>query len=351
MKPPISLFAGSFPVWRAALLATSMATGLSTGACLPSFYANKLPGTPADATFVDIDGVSLHYKRIAKRNSESSAANGNTVVLIHGFGASLESWTAVQEAVSEDHDVIAFDLKGFGWSTRPDGDYSPAEQARLIWRALAKLGITNTMLIGHSWGASVVLAMTLQSPAKVARLGLISAYVYDEQVPSFFRWSQLPGFGEMLFAMFYNQRVEERVPLAYYDINYATQKRVDVVEAEMARPGATAAALAAARGHHFSSMSAQYGDLKMPALLLWGQEDQVTPLHFGQRLQRQMANANLQVLPKCGHMPMIEARTQTVAAIRNFLAAEQPIAQVVAPANVAQPDSTAKPESANPSAP
>ncbi len=312
-------FSTSKMVMIAAVMAAVMAT-----ACAPSFHATKLPGTPADATFVEVDGVSLHYRR---RNLQAiDNATRPTLVLIHGYGASLESWSAVQDALAPDFDVIAFDLKGFGWSTRPDGDYSPGAEATLVWRAMAKLGITRTVLVGHSWGTSVVLAMALAQPARVERLALVSAYVYDEQVPSFFRWAHVGGIGEMLFAMFYDQRTEERVPLAYYDARFATQKRVDAVIAETARPGAIAAALAAARGQDFRKLSPRYGEFKKPVLVLWGQEDQVTPLRFGQRLVRQLDDATLVVLPLCGHMPMIEARQNTIAALRTFL---QPLARPV----------------------
>jgi hypothetical protein len=57
-------------------------------------------------------------------------------------------------------------------------------------------------------------------------------------------------------------------------------------------------------------------------LLLWGREDQVTPLHFGERLERNLGNATLVVLPQCGHMPMIEARGKTIDALRTFLLSE-----------------------------
>ncbi len=309
--------------WRAFWLGMIVVmTVAMVSACAPSFYATKLPGTPADATFVEVDGVNLHYRRTNVQAADN--ATRPTLVLIHGYGASLESWSAVQDALAPDFDVIAFDLKGFGWSTRPDGDYSPAAEATLVWRALAKLGITSTVLVGHSWGTSVVLAMALAQPARVERLVLVSAYVYDEQVPSFFRWAHIGGVGEMLFAMFYDQRTEERVPLAYHDARFATQKRVDAVIAETARPGAIAAALAAARGQDFRKLSPRYGEFKKPVLVLWGQEDQVTPLRFGQRLVRQLDDAKLVVLPLCGHMPMIEARQNTITALRTFL---QPLAR------------------------
>ncbi|HPH65316.1 MAG TPA: alpha/beta hydrolase [Kofleriaceae bacterium] len=316
-----------------------IALALAANACAPSFYATKLPGTPAEATFVEVDGVQLHYRRI-KRDNVADATRP-TVVFIHGYGASLESWSAVQDALAPEFDVIAFDLKGFGWSTRPEGDYSPAAQATLIWRALAKLDITRTVLVGHSWGTSVVLAMTLAQPGRVERVALTSAYVYDEQVPSFFRWAQVGGVGEFLFSMFYTERTEERVPLAYHDPRYATQKRVDAVIAANERPGSVAAALAAARGQKFDKLSPRYSDVKQPVLLLWGDDDQVTPVRFGERLLRQLENATLVVLPQCGHMPMLEARQLTINALRKFL---QPLTVVAAAAPTTTPTTTTSPD-------
>ena len=94
---------------------------LALAAC-PSFHPAPLPGAPAGATFVDVDGVHVHYRELG---------SGPAVVMIHGFGASLESWAGVAPAVATDHRVIAVDLKGFGWTSRPEGDYSPAAQAHL----------------------------------------------------------------------------------------------------------------------------------------------------------------------------------------------------------------------------
>lgn len=82
----------------------------------PQFHPAPLPGAPADATFVDVDGVHVRFRALG---------DGPAVVLIHGFSASLDSWTGVAEVIAKHHRVIAIDLKGFGWTSRPDGDYSP----------------------------------------------------------------------------------------------------------------------------------------------------------------------------------------------------------------------------------
>src|SRR5271154_3436336 len=101
---------------------------LTALAACASFHAAPLPGTPKDATFVDVGGVHVHYRE---------AGQGPAVVLIHGYGASAESWAAVQPYVATHHRVIAIDLAGFGWSSRPeDADYSPAGEARLVWSVL-----------------------------------------------------------------------------------------------------------------------------------------------------------------------------------------------------------------------
>ena len=149
--------------------------------------------------------------------------------------------------------------------------------------------------------------MAVAQPARVRRVALYDAYVYDDQVPSFLRWAQKPGVGELLFGLFYTERMEDRVPLAFYDERWVTQARVDRVEADLARPGTVAAALATARGHHFEALHEALRGFSRPVMLLWGRDDEVTPLRFGERLEHELLDARLTVYPRCGHIPMVEA--------------------------------------------
>jgi len=278
----------------------------------PRFHAEPLPGAPTDATFVDVDGVHVRYKELG---------TGPAVVLIHGYGATLDSWATVAPHLANDgHRVVAIDLKGFGWTSRPEGDYGPAAQAALVWRVLDKLKIVDVAIVAHSWGSSVGLAMAVAQPARVRRVALYDAYVYDDQVPGFFRWAQKPGLGDALFGLYYTERIEDRAPLAFYDERWVTQARVDHVEREMERPGTVAAALATARGHEFATLHQQLRGFAKPVLLLWGENDQVTPLVFGQRLAQELANAELKVYPRCGHMPMVEAHQTSTRDLVAFLA-------------------------------
>lgn len=293
---------------RALLVAALLLAGC------PRFHGGNLPGAPTDATFVEVDGVHVRYRE---------AGSGPAVVMVHGYSASSDSWLGVMPAVAAKHRVIAVDLKGFGWTSRPDGDYSPAAQAKLVWAVLDKLKVDDVAIVGHSWGSSVSLEMAVAQPARVRRVALYDAYVYDDQVPSFFRWAEKPGIGEALFGLYYDERMEDRVPLAFYDDKWITQARVAHVEDELSRPGTTAAALATARRHHFGPLHEALRAFAKPVLLMWGENDEVTPLRFGQRLAAELADATLITYPRCGHLPMVEAHNQSTRDLVAFLDRDQ----------------------------
>src|SRR6476660_8383743 len=99
--------------------------------CL-EFHAGAMAGEPKTATFATVDGARVRYVDVGQ---------GPVVVLIHGFASSLETWDLLIPELSKTHRVIALDLKGFGWSDRPEGDYSPAAEARLVIKLLDKLGV------------------------------------------------------------------------------------------------------------------------------------------------------------------------------------------------------------------
>lgn len=285
-----------------------------------SFHQGAMQGEPKDATFATLRGARIRYV---------DKGEGPPVVLVHGFASAIEAWSGVVPELAKSHRVIALDLKGFGWSDRPEGDYSPEEEARIVLDLMTLRGVDKAAIVAHSWGSSVALAAALAHPERVTRLGLYDAWVYNEQLPTFFHWSQADGLGETLFAGFYSERPDERMSLAFYDKRYVTEALVESVEDALDRPGTTAAALAGVRGMHYADMQAKYRTIKIPTLLLWGREDQVTPLAFGERLSRELPQSKLIVYPLCGHFPMIEALAASNADIAAFLAEDVAAAPVV----------------------
>ncbi len=278
--------------------------------CL-SFHAGAMPGEPKTARFAALDGARVRYV---------DKGEGPPVVLVHGFASSLDTWDLVVPELSRTHRVIALDLKGFGWTDRPEGDYSPAAEAALTLKLLDQLGVKRAAFVAHSWGSSVTLALALAAPERVSRIALYDAWVYEEQLPTTFLVARADGLGELLFALFYDQRPDERIALAFHDKHLVSEKLVEDVERALDRPGTSAAALASVRGQRFTEQQAKYHTIDKPTLLLWGREDVVTTVAMGERLARDLPHARLVVYPQCGHFPMIEARRQSNDELVKFLA-------------------------------
>ncbi|MFL5319956.1 MAG: alpha/beta fold hydrolase [Myxococcaceae bacterium] len=278
-------------------------------ACLP-FHKGPMPGEPK-GTYAELLDTRVRYQDIGK---------GPAVVLLHGFASSLETWLPVAPKLATSHRVISLDLKGFGWTDRPEGDYSPRAQAELVFALMDKLGVHDAAIVAHSWGASVALEMALLHPDRVRRLGLYDAWLYEEQLPTFFIWARQPRVGEALFATYYDQRPGEKISLAFFNQSFVTEQLVEDVERALLRPGTKAAALAAVRGQRYSEIQQQYRRIDKPALILWGEQDRVTPIAVGQRLASELPRSKLVVYPRCGHFPMLEASAQSTDMLASFLA-------------------------------
>src|SRR3954452_13273017 len=128
--------------------------------------------TPPIGHFLDVDGVRLHY---------IERGQGDPVVLIHGNGTLIQDFivSGLVDGLSERHRVIVFDRPGFGYSTRPRiRIWPPMAQADVLRKALDQLGVEQAIVLGHSWGTLVAVALALQAPDLVRGLVLLSGYYF-----------------------------------------------------------------------------------------------------------------------------------------------------------------------------
>ena len=127
---------------------------------------------PPTGRFVTVDGVKLHY---------IDRGEGPPVVLLHGNVVTAEDFrtSGVLELLARRHRVIAFDRPGYGYSDRPHGSaWSARAQADLLKKAFDVVDIKRPIVLGHSWGTAVALAMALNHPNDVKGLVLLSGYYY-----------------------------------------------------------------------------------------------------------------------------------------------------------------------------
>jgi pimeloyl-ACP methyl ester carboxylesterase len=283
---------------------------LACAGCL-GYHAGPLPGEPRGATFAQIDGARIRYIDVGQ---------GSPVVLIHGFGASLDSWGPVVPELAKQHRVIALDLKGFGWSDRPEGDYSIQAEAHLVLELMRQRGVERAAIVGQSWGGAVTLAIVAAAPERVTRAVIYGGLAFEDQVNGFMSWARVRGAGKLMFWLMWDPAlIGESAQLAVYDKSLVTADVLDRIEASQERPGARAAAYAVVSQIRLTELEASYHTMTQPFLLLWGRQDAIVPPRFGERLARELPNAKLIVYPHCGHIPQLEAPRST-ADLAAFLA-------------------------------
>src|ERR1700730_18672999 len=117
---------------------------------------------PPDGLVIDVDGVHLSY---------TDRGEGTPVVLIHGNVVTGEDWntSGVADLLLTGHRDIIFDRPGFGHSDRPLGSlWTADQQAEVLHKALIQLNVRRPILVGHSWGTRVALALAVRHQEDVA---------------------------------------------------------------------------------------------------------------------------------------------------------------------------------------
>ncbi len=311
------------------VLAVSILVSMCFLGCL-SFHPGKPPGTPKMGEFTQVGNETLRFVDtgpVAPRDEKPGVKPGKgTVVLVHGFGATIEEWVLVIPALKEaGYRVIALDLLGHGWSGRPNADYSILAQARRVVALADQRGVKDFTVVGHSWGSSVSLAVAIAAPTRVKRVALYNGMYFEDQKPTLFKWARAPVLGELIYGVFYPDRQDEKMSFAFYDPEkHMTEQVVEDVDGLLRRPGTLAAALAGVRAMHYTELEKRYPTVHQPVLLLWGREDNVTPLTYGERLLQQLPKARMVVYPRCGHLPMLEVSGASTQELLRFLAEEEP---------------------------
>ncbi|UUR09343.1 alpha/beta fold hydrolase [Sphingomonas glaciei] len=260
--------------------------------------------TPPEGNFIEVDDVRLHYV---------DRGDGPVVVLLHGNGVSLDDFKAsgVLALAAKSHRVIAFDRPGFGYSDRPRSRvWTPLEQGGLIIQALQQLGVQRAVVVGHSWGTLVALAIALEEPALVQGLVLLSGYYYGTARPDVVPMSApaIPFVGDILAhtisplsgrlmspgaikASFHPAPVSENFKSFPLEMTFRpSQIRATAADTAMMVPGAI-------------DLSRRYADLKMRVIAMAGEGDLIVHKDkHSERLVSELRNGELRVVPHQGHL-------------------------------------------------
>jgi pimeloyl-ACP methyl ester carboxylesterase len=268
--------------------------------------------------FLDVDGLHIHYQEFGDKNDP-------TLLLIHGYTSSTLVWkTSAPMFADLGFRVIAVDLVGFGYSSKPSGfDYTIAAQARAVSRFMDRAGIGRATVVGSSYGGAVAATLALDYPERVEKLVLADPVCNDDALAHpLLRLSKVPGIGEVISAFvvgsprFVRQRAQGTIAPANHGI--ITDERIQGICRPLQSSDAHNAVLMTARNWDACRIEADAELIQQPTLIVWGENDSVIPVKNGHSLRDLIPNAQLVVFKNCGHIPQEEVPENFVNAVTQF---------------------------------
>lgn len=273
--------------------------------------------TNSESEFIDILGMPVHYRVEGK---------GDPLLLIHGTSSSLHTWDVWTDELKGDFTVIRLDLPAFGLTgPKPDGDYSMDAYMGFIGLFLKKLGIEKCAIAGNSLGGAIAWNYALANQTQVEKLILIDASGLPRKeikdVSFVFKLASTPILKDILMYCTPKSLHESSLKEVYADDSKVTDELVQRYFDMSLREGNRKAFVERINRAN-DQIKADPSKLKMPVMIMWGEEDLWVKLADAHRFSELIDDHELVIYPNVGHLPMEEIPVQSAKDAKLFLQKE-----------------------------
>jgi pimeloyl-ACP methyl ester carboxylesterase len=274
-----------------------------------------------DSLFTEVFGLRVHYKEDGQGEP--------TLVLLHGFAASVFSWRKVQEPLAQYGRVVAFDRPAFGLTERPlnwqgPNPYAAENQADLTVALMERLGIEQAILVGNSAGGTVAVRSALDHPERVKALVLVDAAIYQgggspAWVRPLLNTPQAQRIGPLLMRRIQNWGLDF-ARSAWHDPTKISTEIWEGYTRPLQAENWDRGLWELFASSRESDLASQLGQLDLPVLVISGDDDRIVDTKLSVRLAEDIPGAELVIIPNCGHVPQEECPQAFLEAVENFLA-------------------------------
>ncbi|MBU5614679.1 alpha/beta fold hydrolase [Geomonas azotofigens] len=283
---------------------------------------------------MDLSDLPLRHCRLSEPEILAFRRYGSgpaAVVLVHGLAARSETWCdLVPLFPAERYTLYLLDLLGSGASSKPrQADYSIRGHSVRLLRFLDSQGLRQVTLVGHSLGGAVVLltaveAMLRKTDGLLAAMVIMAGPGYLQRLPLMAEIFENRLAAALFIALYAPDLwIKVGLKMAYHDRKLVDREHIARYAPCYRDREAKRALVATCRSLvpvDQEQIAARYQDLRLPALLLWGSDDQIVPLSQGTRLHAAIVGSRLQVLEECGHNPQEEKPAETFEILHSFIA-------------------------------
>jgi pimeloyl-ACP methyl ester carboxylesterase len=318
------------------LAALLVLVGLAVVVLAGGYFALKRPDIPYEtlaaryensaSRYVDLpSGVRMHYR---------DQGQGPTLLLIHGFSASLHTWEPWVERLAtgenriSDYRVISIDLPGHGL-TRAPADYEASIDAfrDVVAEFVQSQNLQRFALAGSSMGGNVAWEYALAHPDQVEALILVDASGWQEtraefaNDPPVFKLIRNPVIGPLLRDLDSTRLIRQGLEASFGDPAIVDDAMVTRYTELSRAPGHRDILLQMTLGFRTRNFATaeRLAPLQMPVLILSGDQDRIVPVNHARQFNEAISGSNLTLFEGIGHIPQEEAADDSAMAVHEFL--------------------------------
>ena len=274
---------------------------------LMSKYANQY------SKFIEIDGMNVHYRDQGK---------GETIILLHGTGASLHTWDKWTDKLKNSYRVIRLDLPAYGLTgPHPENKYSISEYSEFLNSFVNQLKLNDFILSGNSLGGSISWYYASVYPEKVQLLSLLSPGGFlnnDNESPLVIKLARAPIINKILRYVTPRFFIKNTLKEVYYDENKLTDLKIDtyrdMILRENNRKSFISRSLLKPKDH-----TNRLKLISAPTQIIWGNEDAWIPVSNSKFFKDSIANVRIDIMQETGHIPMEERPLESLGLLLNFI--------------------------------
>jgi pimeloyl-ACP methyl ester carboxylesterase len=251
-----------------------------------------------DAQFIDVRGLRTRYLR---------RGAGPCVLVLHGWGASIETVYPIVTGLAPVASAYALDLPGFGQSEPPPRPWGVEDYQAFVAAFMDALEIERPTLVGHSNGGRIAIRMAATEPRRAARLVLVdSAGIRPKRTMRYYRRVGLAKLGK--HAARYlgapGERLRARIVGRVASSDYAAAGEMRPTLVRLVN----------------SDLREYLPRISVPALLVWGADDTDTPLADARLMEQLIPDAGLVVLDRAGHYSYLDQPARFARIVTHFIA-------------------------------
>jgi pimeloyl-ACP methyl ester carboxylesterase len=262
---------------------------------------------------VQVDGLNIHYK-------DTGPKDAPVVLLLHGFGSSLQTWDVWAAQLETQYRVIRLDLPGFGLTgPSPLHDYSEAGDLATLTHFVDKLGVASFSIIGHSMGGKMAWGIAAADPDRVKALVLMAPDGFPEVKDIGSKPYAMPSIMGVIKFSLPKFLVRKSIEPAFFDANALSDSLVDRYYDMLRAPGVRAAILERANQTIYTDPVPRLKKITAPTLLVWGEQDQMIPSSNAQSYANVLSTSKIVQLPNLGHLAQEEQPQIALAHVVEFL--------------------------------